>query len=218
LSIATENFIKAIYQSNRINGLDTKPSSIAKKLSISNAAATDMARKLSEKKLVNYQKYKALSLTEEGKKVAIQVVRKHRIWESFLYKHLNLSLHEIHREAELLEHQTSDFLANKLHEALGFPEFDPHGDPIPNKEGVINDKQSICLSETQEGKTYTVVRLQSDNKDFFDFCTINELVNGNDVKVEKHFSQPAMTQIHINNNTLVLNRDFTNIINVIETK
>jgi DtxR family transcriptional regulator, Mn-dependent transcriptional regulator len=135
MSVSIENFIKAIYKQGIHSVADTRLSTIARLLSISNAAATDMARKLAKKGIVNYVKYKPLSLTEYGLNLALNVIRKHRLWESFLYKTLNLSLHEIHREAELLEHQTSDLLAEKIENYLGFPATDPHGDPIPALNG-----------------------------------------------------------------------------------
>lgn len=215
MSVAVENFVKAVYTHKRVDGFDTKPGSIAKKLEITNAAATDMARKLSQKGLLKYEKYKELELTEEGTQMALRVVRKHRIWESFLFKLLNLSLHEIHREAELLEHQTSDFLAEKIHEYLGYPDYDPHGDPIPNADGVITTTDtSITLLNAEENTKYVIVRLQSDVKDFFDFCHINKITNGQEILVEKQFKTPQMTQINIEGNTLLLNKDFTNIISV----
>ena len=114
MSVAVENFVKAIYKNDKNNSNDTKPGNIAKKLGISNAAATDMAKKLAVKKLLHYKKYQPLQLTKEGEKMALNVVRKHRLWEAFLYKTFDMSLHDIHREAELLEHETSDFLANCL--------------------------------------------------------------------------------------------------------
>ena len=132
MSVAIENFVKAIYNNDIQDHHNTKPGNIAKKLGISNAAATDMAKKLASKNLLQYEKYQALQLTEEGTKMALNVVRKHRLWESLLFKMFDMSLHEIHREAEFLEHETSDFLANKISEYLGNPKFDPHGDPIPN--------------------------------------------------------------------------------------
>ena len=137
MSVAIENFVKAIYKNDMQDNNDTKPGNIAKKLGISNAAATDMAKKLATKDLLHYEKYQALQLTEKGTKMALNVVRKHRLWEALLFKMFDMSLHEIHREAELLEHETSDFLANKISEYLGNPKFDPHGDPIPNADGEI---------------------------------------------------------------------------------
>ncbi|MFD1161544.1 MULTISPECIES: metal-dependent transcriptional regulator [Hwangdonia] len=218
MSTAIENFVKAIYKNEKNDSDDTKPGNIAKKLGISNAAATDMAKKLATKDILHYEKYQELKLTEKGTKMALNVVRKHRLWESLLFRMFDMSLHEIHRESELLEHQTSDFLANKISEYLGNPKFDPHGDPIPNAQGEITTKDtSVALANTQEGKTYTISRLMSDDKEFFDFCALNGLKYGNTIVVTKQFSKNKMTQILINNNTIILNQDFTNIIYVNET-
>tara|TARA_R110002049_G_scaffold46851_2_gene135898 strand:+ start:9346 stop:10005 length:660 start_codon:yes stop_codon:yes gene_type:complete len=217
MSIAIENFVKAIYKNGKRNNNDTKPGNIAKELGISNAAATDMAKNLAKKDLLNYEKYQELKLTDKGTKMALNVVRKHRLWEAFLFKLFDLSLHDIHLEAELLEHQTSDLLANKISEFLGNPKFDPHGDPIPNEDGQITTiDTSIPLSNTEEGKTYIIARLMSDDKEFFDFCAQHGLKYGNTVLVSKQFSKNKMTQILINNNTILLNEDFTSIIYVNE--
>jgi len=217
MSVAIENFVKAIYKNDIQDNNDTKPGNIAKKLGISNAAATDMAKKLATKDLLHYEKYQALQLTEKGTKMALNVVRKHRLWEALLFKMFDMSLHEIHREAELLEHETSDFLANKISEYLGNPKFDPHGDPIPNADGEITTEDiSIALSQSKEGKTYIICRLMSDDKEFFDFCAQNGLKYGNTITITKQFSKNKMTQLSINNNTILLNEDFTNIIYVNE--
>ena len=217
MSVAIENFVKAIYKNNKNDSNNTKPGNIAKKLGISNAAATDMAKKLAAKNLLNYEKYQALQLTEEGTKMALNVIRKHRLWEALLFKMFDMSLHEIHREAELLEHETSNFLADKISEYLGNPKFDPHGDPIPNAAGEITTiDTSIALSNTQEGKKYSIARLMSDDKEFFDFCALNGIKYGNTIVVTKQFNKNKMTQITINNNHIVLNEDFTKIIYVNE--
>lgn len=217
MSVAIENFVKAIYNNEVHDHHDTKPGNIAKKLGISNAAATDMAKKLASRDLLQYEKYQALQLTEKGTKMALNVVRKHRLWESLLFKMFDMSLHEIHREAELLEHETSDFLADKISELLSHPEFDPHGDPIPNADGEITtEDHSISLSKAWEGKAYIISRLMSDDKDFFEFCSQNGLKYRNTIMVIKQFSKTKMTQISINNNTILLNENFTNIIYVDE--
>ena len=217
MSVAIENFVKAIYNNDIQDHHNTKPGNIAKKLGISNAAATDMAKKLASKNLLQYEKYQALQLTEEGTKMALNVVRKHRLWESLLFKMFDMSLHEIHREAEFLEHETSNFLADKISDYLGNPKFDPHGDPIPNAKGEITtEDNSLALSYTEEGKTYIISRLMSDDKEFFDFCAQNGLKFGNSIVVTKQFQKNKMTQITINNNTILLNEDFTKIIYVNE--
>ena len=216
MSIAIENFVKAIYKNNKKDS-NTKPGNIAKNLGISNAAATDMAKKLAIKNLLHYEKYQQLQLTEKGEKMALNVVRKHRLWEALLFKLFDMSLHDIHREAELLEHQTSNLLADKISDYLGNPKFDPHGDPIPNAKGKITTSDtSIALSNAIEGKTYIISRLMSDDKEFFEFCAQHGLKYGNALIVSKQFSTNKMTQLTLNNNTLLLNSDFTNIIYVNE--
>ena len=217
MSVAVENFVKTIYKNKHQEHKDTKPGTIARKLGISNAAATDMSKKLAEKGLLKYEKYQELQLTEAGSKMALSVIRKHRLWESFLFKLFDMSLHDIHREAELLEHETSDFLTEKISEYLGNPQFDPHGDPIPNAQGEITTEDtSIALSEAKEGKNYIISRLMSDDKEFFDFCAQNGLKYGNSITVVKQFSNNKMTQLTINANTILLNQDFTTIIYVNE--
>ncbi len=212
MSISVENFVKTIYKQSVLFKADTKLSTIAGLLSISNAAATDMARKLSERKLVNYTKYKPLTLTVSGNKLALNVLRKHRLWEAFLHQTLNLSLHEIHNEAEHLEHFTSDFLADKIEQFLGSPSVDPHGDPIPARDGNMMNDDSQVLSEAQAGNSYKISRLFSSEKDFFDFCTANHIAVGSDIWVEKQYDLNRMTEIRINQNKLLLNELFTNVI------
>lgn len=217
MSVAIENFVKAIYNNNSHDAHNTKPGNIAKKLGISSAAATDMAKKLASKDLLNYEKYQELQLTEKGRKMALNIVRKHRLWEAFLFKMFDMSLHDIHREAELLEHQTSDLLAEKINEYLGHPKFDPHGDPIPNANGEITTTDtSIALSNASENQTYIISRLTSDDKEFFEFCSSNKIKYGNEIKVSKQFKNNKMTQLLVEGNTILLNEDFSNLIYVNE--
>ncbi|NLZ95671.1 MAG: metal-dependent transcriptional regulator [Bacteroidales bacterium] len=215
MSISIENFVKAIYLQDQRMGGDTRPGTLAKLLNISNAATTDMARSLAQKNLVNYTKYQKLSLTSEGDKLALQVLRKHRLWEAFLSRTLNLSLHEIHEEAERLEHATSDYLADKIDEYLNFPTADPHGDPIPCSDGQerpTND--AILLSEAEVSKEYSITRLFSSDPDFFNFCTSNGIDIGTKVQVEKIFEEMKMIEVSIGEKQLLLNENITNIIYV----
>jgi DtxR family Mn-dependent transcriptional regulator len=217
ISPATGNFIKVIYKFEQVEGGTTKSGAIAGELGITNAAATDMARKLAARNLVNYIRYKPLSLTPEGQKLALNIIRKHRLWESFLYQILHLSLHEIHREAEVLEHLTSDFLADKIDQFLGKPELDPHGDPIPDERGIIHwDKKSVLLSCAAAGKEYEISRLSSSDKEFFDFCHSNHLTVGSTLTVKKQYEKKRMTDIEINRARLLLNAELTGTIHVKE--
>jgi DtxR family Mn-dependent transcriptional regulator len=215
MSTAIENFVKVVYQNEQNQGFDTRPGTIAKALGISSAAATDMSRKLADKNLIHYEKYQQIRLTEGGKKMALHVIRKHRLWESFLFRVFHLSLHEIHREAELLEHQTSDFLAEKISSFLGNPEFDPHGEPIPDSKGSmwVPSEQSI-LSFVSAGLNYEITGLISSDKEFYDFCNTNHLHIGSKLKVVNQYEKISMTEIKLGNKKMLLNREFANIIYV----
>jgi len=213
MSVSKENFVKTIYIQHQSES-DAKTGTLAKLLNISNAAATDMAKKLSAKGLVNYTKYKEISLTTQGSKMAINVIRKHRVWETFLHNTLNLSLHEIHREAEILEHLTTDFLIEKIYEFLGKPLTDPHGDPIPNKDGEILDSNSISLSLAEADKNYYITRLSGSDKEFFDFCQSNQLEIGARLKVNKQYNKNKMTEIEVNQTKILLYKDLTQTIYV----
>lgn len=209
MSVAKENFVKAIYLLESKDELKAKPGNVARMLGISNAATTDMARKLSERELVNYKKYQVLSLTEKGKCMALNVIRKHRLWETFLHKTFELSLSEIHREAELLEHQTSDFLAQKIESFLGEPKYDPYGDPIPGETGnIVNDTSELNLLKASTGINYEISRLASTDKEFFLFCKGNELNISNHLHIVKHYPSNQMTEVQTHNRKLVLNWDF----------
>ena len=135
-SVTEENYLKAIYKfSDGENNVSTN--TISKYLRTTPASVTDMVKRLNEKKLVDYQPYKGVSLTSEGQVIALKIIRKHRLWEVFLVKVLNFSWDSVHDTAEQLEHIDSPELIDKLDEFLGYPKFDPHGDPIPSPSGEI---------------------------------------------------------------------------------
>ena len=138
-SFTEENYIKTIYQLS-FDKSSVSTNSLANSLSTKASSVTDMLKKLSEKSLVNYEKYKGVTLTKEGEKVALNLTRKHRLWETFLVNKLNFEWHQVHEIAEELEHINSTELINRLDDFLDNPKFDPHGDPIPNIDLVITDK------------------------------------------------------------------------------
>lgn len=215
MSASTENFLKTIYCFQKLEARDTKPGSIAKALGISNAAATDMARKLSEKDLLEYRKYQALQLTPKGESLALQVIRKHRLWETFLYRTFDMSLLEIHNEAELLEHATSDRMAEILWNYLDKPSFDPHGDPIPNVYGFVDfEKDSKVLFKAEEDQEYRIIRLVSNDEEFYSFCCDNKIEIGNEIKVAKQYSKNQLTEISIHGRQIVIPKEFSNNIYV----
>jgi DtxR family Mn-dependent transcriptional regulator len=148
-----ENYIKAIYKlSHQLQG-NVTTNAIAEMLQTKAASVTDMIRKLSAKKIVNYEKYRGVVLTEKGKHIAVSVVRKHRLWEVFLFEKLNFGWDEVHEIAEQLEHIHSELLTDKLDEFLGYPKVDPHGDVIPGKNGEMKPLPLHLLAECKTGDT-----------------------------------------------------------------
>lgn len=215
MSVSTENFIKTIFKLEQNQNKDAKPGSVAELLGISNAAATDMAQKLSNKGYIEYEKYKELKLSKQGRTLALNIIRKHRLWETFLFQVLGLSLHEIHREAENLEHQTSDFLALKISAYLNHPKVDPHGDPIPEENGefAINSN-SIPLSQAKEEKAYKVVRLNSSEREFFELCDTYKINPENEILIQKQWIDTQMTEFIIHGTKLILHKTITSLIYV----
>lgn len=167
LSFTEENYLKAIYylQQESINK-DVSVNDIAERMSTRPATVTDMLRKLSDKKLINYEKYKKTQLSKTGNAVALQIIRKHRLWEVFLHEKLKFSWDEVHEVAEELEHIRSSKLIERLDEFLGFPMFDPHGDPIPNAAGEIKPASNTTLSVSEAGKKLKLVAVKDTSTAF----------------------------------------------------
>ena len=171
-NISKEDYIKEIYHLSA--GSDTLVSTafLANKLEVTNAASTDMVKRLDSQGLLCYEKYKGVELTAKGEELALKMVRRHRLWETFLIETLGMSWNEVHEEAEVLEHQTSEFLIDKIDEYLGFPQFDPHGDPIPSKEGVLPSMPGLInLTQVAVGEKYLFKRVDHNNKELMDYFT-----------------------------------------------
>jgi DtxR family Mn-dependent transcriptional regulator len=170
-NISQEDYLTAIYR-NLDDAGEIKPNLLATKLEISNAAVTDMLRKLSRDGFVDYQKYKGVKLTAEGEVYAKNMLRRHRIWEVFLHKTLGMPWDKVHDEAEKLEHSSSDEIINLLEEFLEFPEVDPHGYPIPDKNGKIKkNKTIVAITELNENDSAKVIRVNDDVKNLLSYIT-----------------------------------------------
>ena len=152
-SQSEEDYLKALYHLEMdFDSISTN--SIADYLDMKPSSVTDMLKKLAEKKLIHYQKYKGTSLTQKGKLIALTIIRKHRLWETFLVEKLGFGWDQVHIIAEQLEHIKSEELIENLDNFLGNPKYDPHGDPIPNKDGEIekmNQKLLVELKASQKG-------------------------------------------------------------------
>ncbi|MCB9202000.1 MAG: metal-dependent transcriptional regulator [Flavobacteriales bacterium] len=164
-----ENYLKHIY---RLTGTEQKKvstSELASELKINSASVTEKLQRMSKKKLIEYEKSKGVTLTLLGKEIAIQIIRKHRIWETFLVDTLNFNWDEVHEIAEQLEHIKSDKLTNKLDEYLNYPRFDPHGDPIPDKNGTINQPCFENITSLKENTRCKIASVKRDDSKFLNF-------------------------------------------------
>lgn len=148
---------------------DARVQQIAEFLSVKPSSVNDMLKKLKEKELVEYEKYGKVSLTAQGLQVAMQIVRKHRLWETFLCEKLGFPWDEVHDIAEQLEHIQSEDLIDRLEAFLGYPQFDPHGDPIPNALGVILHNHSLTLAQVQPQLTYKIVGIKNKSPNFLQY-------------------------------------------------
>ncbi|MDR6784122.1 DtxR family Mn-dependent transcriptional regulator [Pedobacter africanus] len=185
LSYTEENYLKALLMLSFQN--EERPEAgtneMAAYLGVKPATATDMLKKLKEKELVTYQKYGKILLTDVGRKKGIAVLRKHRLWETFLYEKLDFSWDEVHEVAEQLEHIQSAKLVDKLEEFLNFPEFDPHGDPIPKANGDIPSIDKVLLSEITAGETCMVVAVKDTSAVFLQYLEKLKITIGTKISV-----------------------------------
>jgi DtxR family transcriptional regulator, Mn-dependent transcriptional regulator len=173
LSESEENYLKAIFSLSYPVGESVSTNAIAKKMNTAAASVTDMLKKLSDKNLVEYEKYRGVILSSDGELIARRLVRKHRIWGVFLVDKLGFSWDEVHDVAEQLEHINSTQLVNKLDKFLGYPKTDPHGDPIPDENGVIQEIQSAKLTELNHGDIAMVVGVDDTSTAFLQY--LNQL-------------------------------------------
>ncbi|HTY09580.1 MAG TPA: metal-dependent transcriptional regulator [Bacteroidota bacterium] len=169
-SISAENYLKNIYELESGKKKVTT-SRLASKLKISPASVTDMVKKLSEKGFLRHEPYKGVAVTEKGKRSALQIIRKHRLWEMFLAEVLHFSWDTIHEEAEEFEHIMSERMEEKIDEVLGYPKVDPHGDPIPQKDGTIATMNIRPLGEAGEGMTVRVLRVHDANPELLQYAS-----------------------------------------------
>lgn len=203
-NISQEDYLTAIYR-NLDEAGEIKPNLLAEKLEISNAAVTDMLRKLSRDGFVNYKKYKSIKLTSEGESYAKNMLRRHRIWEVFLHQSLGMSWDKVHEEAEKLEHSSSDELINLLEEFLDYPEFDPHGYPIPDKNGKIKKSKSVIpLTELNENDSAKVIRVNDDVKNLLSYITKIGISLGKEITIKDKLEYDGSILIRINGNDINL--------------
>ena len=166
MTLLEENYLKAIFHLYADTKKTVNTNAIAEVMNNKASSVTDMLKKLADKQLINYVKYQGVTLTKKGTQKAISIIRKHHLWEVFLVEKLNFSWDEVHEIAEELEHIQSEKLIERLDAFLGFPQKDPHGDPIPNKEGVFTTTIQTLLSELKQGDKGMCVTVKNTSKEF----------------------------------------------------
>jgi len=188
-SSSIENYLKAIF--SLTEGADQKEAStsaIAEYLDTKSSSVTDMLQKLNKKGLVNYQKYKGAKLTKKGRDISLNIVRKHRLWEVFLVDKLGFTWDKIHTIAEQMEHIQSQELTDRLDSFLDHPKFDPHGDPIPDKEGNIqHHSAAIDLFDLEKGKKAVIVGVNDSSDDFLRYLERHALGLGTEINLVERF-------------------------------
>lgn len=198
ISKTEENYLKAIYKICEETGEMATNNAISSAMNTTAASVTDMIKRLSKNQLIHYQKHKGARLTDTGNTLATNLVRKHRLWETFLVEKLNFTWDEVHDIAEELEHIKSPELIDRLDAFLGNPKFDPHGDPIPDIHGNIVFRKQIPLSELTVRKEAVIVGVQDHSPTFLQYLDKLGLVLGGKIKVIERFEYDGSTQILLN--------------------
>jgi len=192
-SLAEENYLKTIFHLEQSAKGDVSTNAISDKMETKPSSVTDMVQKLAEKKLLAYKKYKGTQLTAAGKKVAANVIRKHRLWEVFLVEKLDFHWDEVHEIAEQLEHIHSNELISRLDKYLGHPDFDPHGDPIPDRHGNIKPTEKKLLSEAKKGQRGVCVGVKESSTEFLQYLDKKHISIGTKIQIlGKEFFDDSM--------------------------
>lgn len=181
-----ENYIKAIFHLQHVDAKVTT-NELADRLRTKPASVSDMLKKLKAKKLLDYEKYQGFRLSEQGKKIALTVVRKHRLWEYFLVNKLDFGWDEVHEIAEELEHINSALLIEKLDAFLSFPKFDPHGDPIPDCNGKMEQTKQINLTDLEPNKPAEVSAVGSQSSELLELLKHKNIGIGTVLEVVRKF-------------------------------
>ena len=191
LTFSEENHLKSIFHLSSDPELGVSTNSIADDLNTKASSVTEMLKKLNDKNLIVYKKYHGAQLTEKGRKTALNIIRKHRLWEVFLVDKLNFKWDEVHEIAEQLEHIQSKKLTNELDKFLNFPTKDPHGDPIPNPAGFIKFTSKLKLSDLNIGETGKFIGVKDSSSTFLKYLDKRQISLGCNIKVlhQEEFDQ-----------------------------
>lgn len=196
-SVSEENYIKSIYHLQQQTDTVTT-TSLANELHTKPASVTDMLKKLQTKQLLEYEKYRGFKLNAAGNKIALGIVRRHRLWEFFLVNKLGFEWDKVHEIAEELEHVSSAELIKKLDSFLDFPQTDPHGDPIPDTNGRLTMIKQLRLAEIAEKKNVVVSSVANQSPEMLEMLKHYHIALGTQLKVQKHFAFDGSVEIKVN--------------------
>lgn len=217
LSYTEENYLKALfhltYETEQYNEAGTNQ--LASYMGVKPATATDMLRKLKEKGLIDYEKYGKITLSDDGKSHALEVLRKHRLWETFLFQKLDFSWDEVHEVAEQLEHIHSPKLIDKLDKFLGFPEYDPHGDAIPDANGNLKPSFRKSLAEVEPGVQCKMVAVRDNTVAFLQYVSQLNLKINTPIKVLSRQSYDGTIEILIDSQLNTVSQKFAENIMIV---
>ncbi|NGP87713.1 metal-dependent transcriptional regulator [Fodinibius halophilus] len=196
LSQAVEDYLKTIY-TLEADGNKATTTKIADALEVSSASATNMVKRLAKMGLVDYESYKGASLTNSGKKIALEIVRHHRLLELYLLEVMGYSWDEVHEEAEKLEHHISERFEDKIAKLLDNPTHDPHGDPIPTKEGLMPEMDALPLNEAEKDQEYIVSRVKDQDPELLRYLGEIGLLPGIKIEIKEKapFEGPITMQV-----------------------
>jgi DtxR family transcriptional regulator, Mn-dependent transcriptional regulator len=198
-SFTEENYLKTIYHlADENGGLSVSTNALSEATQTKAASVTDMLKRLAEKKLIDYVKYQGVSLTEIGKNLALETIRKHRLWEVFLVDKLGFKWDEIHEIAEELEHIASPELINRLNIFLEKPQFDPHGDPIPDSNGVFPIQETIKLAEGKLNISYRLLNVSEDSSSFLQHLDKLNIKLGSFIQILNHNTYDNSMEVLVN--------------------
>jgi DtxR family transcriptional regulator, Mn-dependent transcriptional regulator len=215
-----ENYLKCILRHARDHEL-VSTNTIARELGTSPASVTDMLKKLSTRKpnaLVHYTPYRGVTLTDAGRRVALGIVRKHRLWEVFLVDVLGFAWDNVHDVAEQLEHVQSPDLIRAIDKFLGYPKFDPHGDPIPNEEGNIESRELYLLADIDPGQVVVVAGVKRSDQEFLRYLDTVGLTLDSPIKVLDRLSFDESLQLEVAGATFVASGNVTRNLMVMHQK
>ena len=217
LSFTEENYLKSLVQLTIFEEGVTEVgvNRLAEYLGVKPATVSDMVRKLKKKALVNYERYGKISLTEEGRFLGMMVIRRHRLWETFLQQKLDFSWDEVHELAEDLEHIHSKKLINRLDAFLNHPEFDPHGDAIPNREGEILIPFRRTLNDGESGKRYKIIAVKDNSSEFLKYLDKLGIAINDEATIINKESFDELITIRFNGKERVLSPKVTDYLFVI---